>query len=575
MDALTYDYGDYETTGKNRLESVTDAETTNSYTPGDNEVAGGTHEFTYNDIGQITEDEVTGLKLTYNTSGLVKNVKDNSTNYTKVSFTYDQAGNRLKKTSYNGSGVPIKNTYYVRDASGTLMSIYEADVNITTGTQEDLMQTELPIYGAGSIGIMKVGLDGSDRIKLKELYALNDHLGNTRAVIEDEKDSYGQPILAEYADYYPFGSLMPGRSLTPTAYRYSYQSQEQDEETKYHSFQLRQYSSILGRWLTPDPYGQHWSPYLAMSNNPISFIDPDGGQDCQNCNENNITSQEWAYTMRYNRVSQQMNESYSQWVNDMNHGQGAPWYGSPGSLGGYSANNQPINWESMLVESYKVYLTNKNKEKSEFYLRKFKWKYDKETKEPNGGEGEYGGAADVLELKNSTIAQLKIGSPKTGGYVFTQYEYLLPVWGPCCMATDALYQERYGDMVGWWTIALIEGLTLGTSSRFRPAVIPNSAAKTGTSGISKIIDAGKQGKHIVGHNNYMPGKSILTENAQGLLDAFHSGNVISSQLINAVKTRVNFGKTIGYYIKDGVSIPTTNGIIINSKNGVHIVPSAP
>jgi hypothetical protein len=38
---------------------------------------------------------------------------------------------------------------------------------------------------------------------------------------------------------------------------------------------------------------------------------------------------------------------------------------------------------------------------------------------------------------------------------------------------------------------------------------------------------------------------------------------------------VNFGKTIGNYVKDGVATPTTNGIIINAKNGVHIVPSAP
>jgi len=35
----------------------------------------------------------------------------------------------------------------------------------------------------------------------------------------------------------------------------------------------------LGRWQTPDPYGQHYSPYLAMSNNPVSFTDPDGGYD--------------------------------------------------------------------------------------------------------------------------------------------------------------------------------------------------------------------------------------------------------------------------------------------------------
>jgi hypothetical protein len=32
-------------------------------------------------------------------------------------------------------------------------------------------------------------------------------------------------------------------------------------------------------WLFPDPMGQHFSPYLGMSNNPVSFIDPTGGRD--------------------------------------------------------------------------------------------------------------------------------------------------------------------------------------------------------------------------------------------------------------------------------------------------------
>jgi hypothetical protein len=37
------------------------------------------------------------------------------------------------------------------------------------------------------------------------------------------------------------------------------------------------YSSRIGRWLSVDPYAQYWSPYLAMGNNPVSRIDPDGG----------------------------------------------------------------------------------------------------------------------------------------------------------------------------------------------------------------------------------------------------------------------------------------------------------
>ena len=69
----------------------------------------------------------------------------------------------------------------------------------------------------------------------------------------------------------------------------------------------------------------------------------------------------------------------------------------------------------------------------------------------------------------------------------------------------------------------------------------------------------------------------MTENAQSLLDEFHSGNIITSQSINDVKIRVDFGRIIGTYInpqtKEG--LPTTRGIIVNSKTGAHIIPSKP
>ncbi len=47
--------------------------------------------------------------------------------------------------------------------------------------------------------------------------------------------------------------------------------------SRYNSFQLRLYDPITGRWFAPDPYGQYPSPYLAMGNNPVSSVDPDGG----------------------------------------------------------------------------------------------------------------------------------------------------------------------------------------------------------------------------------------------------------------------------------------------------------
>lgn len=90
------------------------------------------------------------------------------------------------------------------------------------------------------------------------------------------------------------------------------------------------------------------------------------------------------------------------------------------------------------------------------------------------------------------------------------------------------------------------------------------------------INLGKQGKHIFEHNNYVGGKSILDLDAGSLLDDFHSGNISSTQIINDVKIRVNFGKPIGTFINfEGQAFQTTNGIITGSKTGVHIIPSAP
>ncbi|WKN45297.1 hypothetical protein [Tunicatimonas pelagia] len=42
---------------------------------------------------------------------------------------------------------------------------------------------------------------------------------------------------------------------------------------------MRQYDAVVGRWLSTDPCGQHWSPYLGMGNSPMNRIDPDGGFD--------------------------------------------------------------------------------------------------------------------------------------------------------------------------------------------------------------------------------------------------------------------------------------------------------
>lgn len=73
---------------------------------------------------------------------------------------------------------------------------------------------------------------------------------------------------------------MPNRNLEDAnGYRYGYQGQyaEEDKETGLNAFQLRMYDSRIMRWLSPDPYGQYNSPYLAMGNDWANGVDPDGG----------------------------------------------------------------------------------------------------------------------------------------------------------------------------------------------------------------------------------------------------------------------------------------------------------
>ena len=127
--------------------------------------------------------------------------------------------------------------------------------------------TEHPIYGTSRLGVYK-------RKSKTSLYQLTDHLGNVRAVIA-KKGSNAAALVAK-TDYYPGGMAMPNKNVKGD-YRYNYQGQEQDEETGHHAFELRMYDSRINRWLSPDPYGQFHSPYLAMGNDWPNSIDKDGG----------------------------------------------------------------------------------------------------------------------------------------------------------------------------------------------------------------------------------------------------------------------------------------------------------
>lgn len=218
--------------------------------------------YVYNALGQLVTNKAEGVSYIYNASGLVTEVQKNS--QPVVKFFYNDRNHRVKKESY-ASGNLASTTYYVRDLAGQVMAIYNKK-----GSAVAL--AEQPIYGLGRIGVAYNSTNNTKRY----VYELTDHLGNVRATFTKNNNQEAQ--REGYTDYYPFGMPMPGRNLVGD-YRYAFQGQEKDPETGKEAFELRLWDSRIGRWLSPDPYGQYVSPYLGMGNNPISRWDPDGGCD--------------------------------------------------------------------------------------------------------------------------------------------------------------------------------------------------------------------------------------------------------------------------------------------------------
>lgn len=178
MDELTYNY----TSGTNKLQKVTDA--IHGYTYAANEVKDGqgNDNYEYNEIGELVADHLNNKYYDYDAYGNVTDVySDASSQHHVVSFTYDENGTRLSKSSYadpNNPSTTIK-TWYVYDASGNPLGVYESQPAV-----EEASLKELPVYGLGRMGSYDRGLG-------KMTYVLDDQLGNVRSTfVKEMKTSF-------------------------------------------------------------------------------------------------------------------------------------------------------------------------------------------------------------------------------------------------------------------------------------------------------------------------------------------------------------------------------------------------
>jgi RHS repeat-associated protein len=221
---------------------------------------------------------------------------------TIVNYAYDVLGNRISKQVGNVQ------TWYVRDATGNVVSIYTKGNPALNGGA--LTQTEVDLYGSSRLGINTLstnveikdstitGLTGLGAgininfIRGKKFFELSNHLGNVLATVSDKKlgvsvngsviDYYIADIVSAQ-EYYPFGMQMPGRGFNSEKYRYGFNGKENDNEVKGAGNQIdygmRVYDPRIGKFLSVDPLTKKYpylTPYQFASNTPVQAIDLDG-----------------------------------------------------------------------------------------------------------------------------------------------------------------------------------------------------------------------------------------------------------------------------------------------------------
>ncbi|MEJ0101527.1 MAG: hypothetical protein WDO19_02735 [Bacteroidota bacterium] len=226
----------------NQLAWVDDEVTNDNAYPDDINKQNYTDNYQYDEIGNLVKDKTEGItNINWTVYGKIASIQKGEST---ISYTYDASGNRVTKTANN------KTTVYVRDPSGNVMSVYERE---GVGA---MLQTETHLYGITRIGIATQltkpvttedlqGGFGKANISIftrgEKLFELSNHLGNVLATVTDRKlqQTADNTAVAYYVsdvvsaqDYYPFGSLMPGRKFSSGNYRYGFNGKENDNEVK-------------------------------------------------------------------------------------------------------------------------------------------------------------------------------------------------------------------------------------------------------------------------------------------------------------------------------------------------------
>jgi YD repeat-containing protein len=278
----TFNLNNYNYTyqsGSNRLLSI------------QNSVNSQTSNYDYDAIGNVIKDDKQNVAVNnWNVYGKLQSTQ--KTDGTNITYTYDAGGNRISKTV---SGTNGYTEWYVRDASGNIMGVYNL-----TGTA--ITQTEQHIYGSSRLGIFNRNIDAdaplpagtnanligkyyvSFSARGNKRYEFSDQRGSVLLTASDKKmpyssngttiDYYNADIISA-TDYSTFGAI--SRSFNGGNVKNAFDGQRLSPEISpsAQTAEFWEYNGDVGRRWNVDKVYKN-SPYEAFGGNPILFSDPSG-----------------------------------------------------------------------------------------------------------------------------------------------------------------------------------------------------------------------------------------------------------------------------------------------------------
>jgi RHS repeat-associated protein len=173
-------------------------------------------------------------------------------------YTYDVYNQRIAKTVYTDGDGSL--------AAVTERFVYGSDQNIALVLDENGNVNHRYLFG-----------DGVDQIEADEsngtvLWALTDHLGSVRDVVDDSG------TVLNHIVYDAFGGVT-SQTDESVVFRYGYTARELDAESGLQYNRARYLDSFTGKFISEDPIsfqGGDSNLYRYVYNSSTNFIDPSG-----------------------------------------------------------------------------------------------------------------------------------------------------------------------------------------------------------------------------------------------------------------------------------------------------------